>query len=153
VKTLYGPPAATLALLIHDRDSQDFLNPALLLKDITANQAFRSLGLPYTIASLVAHMDANLVYNIRLLRDGHHETLHLWPQVETQDWESLKSGFLEHLETLEHLAFELDLNQIVFTQTETEPAWTIGYKLAASVAKHTAYHLGQIALLKRLVHL
>ena len=147
---LYGPPATTLALLIHDRDSHDFLDPAPLLNDITAEQAFRSFGLPYTIADLLAHIDANLVFNIRLLRDSHHETLNLWPRVETQDWERLKTGFLEHLDTLENLAYTLDLNQIVFAETETEPAWTVGYKLAASVAKHTAYHLGQIATLKRL---
>ncbi len=151
MNVLYGPPPATLAMLIHDRDSHDFLDPAILLKDITAKQAFRSFGLPYTIADLLAHSDANLVFNIRLLRDGHNGTLNLWPGVEFQNWEHLKTGFLEHLDTLENLAYTLDLNQIVFAETETEPAWTIGYKLAASVAKHTAYHLGQIALLKHLV--
>lgn len=44
-----------------------------------------------------------------------------------------------------------DLDRIVYPATETEPAWTVGYKLAASVAKHNAYHFGQIALLRRLI--
>jgi hypothetical protein len=54
-------------------------------------------------------------------------------------------------DTLSHLARTLDLSTIVYPATETEAAWTVGYKLSASVAKHTAYHLGQIALMKRLV--
>lgn len=32
-----------------------------------------------------------------------------------------------------------------------DPSWTVGYKLPCSVAKHNAYHLGQIVVLRRLI--
>ncbi|CAM3800720.1 DinB superfamily protein [Deinococcus saxicola] len=38
-----------------------------------------------------------------------------------------------------------------YPATADEPGWTVGYKLAASVARHNACHSGQIALLRRLV--
>lgn len=153
MNTLYGPPSETLALLIHDRDSHDFLDPVILLSDITPEEAFKYVGLPYTLADVLAHANANLVFNIHLLRDKQHDELNLWPKIEMPQWESLKADFLKHLAILENLAHTMNLNQVVFAATATEPAWTVGCKLAASVAKHTAYHLGQIALFKRLVKL
>ena len=53
---------------------------------------------------------------------------------------------------LEQVARDEDeLGRVLYPEAGDEPAWTVGYKLALSVAKHNAYHLGQIALLRRLV--
>jgi DinB superfamily len=150
-KILYGPPAETLSVLINDDEAHDFATPKEILEGISARQATQIIpGLPYTIAEVLAHTNANLQFNLVLLRDGLESPVENWPKVQEHDWEALKTEFLENLERLEQLAHTLDLSKIVYTATETEPAWTVGYKLATSVAKHTAYHLGQIALLKRL---
>jgi hypothetical protein len=150
-KILYGPPADTLAVLISDDEAHDFANPKTILEDISARQAVQTIaGLPYTIAEVLAHTNANLKFNLLLLRDGLEPHIESWPKVREDEWEALKKAFLEHLTTLAQLAHTLDLSEIVYPATESEPAWTVGYKLAASVAKHTAYHLGQIAAMKRL---
>jgi DinB superfamily len=149
---LYGPPAATLAILINDKDAHDFLDPEDILKGINSEQAATTFaGLPYTIAEILAHTNANLLFNIVLLRDRREVKLEPWPKVDPNDWETLKAEFIDHLKILVQLSLQLDLDTIIYAETSTEPAWTVGYKLAASVAKHTAYHLGQIALIKRLI--
>jgi DinB superfamily len=149
---LYGPPANTLSMLINDEHAHDFASPRNILEGISAVQATQDIkGLPYTIAEVLAHTNANLTFNLILLRDGLEPSQENWPKVKPDEWEALKREFLENLNTLSQLAHTLDLSAIVYPAAETEPAWTVGYKLAASVAKHTAYHLGQIALLKRLV--
>jgi hypothetical protein len=152
VNILYGPPADTLSILIKDDLAHDFASPKDMLEGISAVQATKEIhGLPYTIAEVVAHANTNLRFNVALLRDGLKLKLEPWPKVEARSWEVLKAEFLENLDILVKLSQDLDLNKIIFPATETEPAWTVGYKLAASVAKHTAYHLGQIALMKRLI--
>jgi hypothetical protein len=149
---LYGPPANTLSLLINDEYAHDFASPRSILEGISAVQATQEInGLPYTIAEVLAHTNINLRFNLILLKDGFETSQDNWPKVKSSDWEALKTEFLENLDTLSHLAYTLDLSTTVYPATKTEPTWTVGYKLATSVAKHTAYHLGQIALMKRLV--
>jgi hypothetical protein len=148
---LYGPPADTLSILINDDSAHDFASPRSILEGISAVQATQEISsLPYTIAEVLAHTNANLTFNIVLLKDGLEAPVENWPKVKQSEWAALKAEFLGNLQTLGQLAYTLDLAKIVYPATETEPAWTVGYKLAASVAKHTAYHLGQIALMKRL---
>lgn len=152
-KILYGPPVDTLRVLINDDEAHDFASPKVILENISAFQATRVIaGLPYTIAEVLAHANANLKFNLVLLSDGLELPQENWPKVQENDWQTLKAEFLGNLKTLAELANSLDLTKIVYPATETEPAWTVGYKLAASVAKHTAYHLGQIAVMKRLIH-
>jgi hypothetical protein len=153
-KILYGPPADTLSILINDEDAHDFTSPRNILEGISAAHAVRELeGLPYTVAEVLAHANANLEFNLVLLRDGLETSPVDWPKVKEDEWEGMKTKFLENLAMLSQLAHTLELNQIIYPASDTEPAWTIGYKLATSVAKHTAYHLGQIALMKRLIPL
>ena len=150
-KILYGPPAETLSVLISDEKAHDFATPKEILEGISVFQAGKAIaGLPYTIAEVLAHTNANLKFNLVLLRDGLESPQENWPKVRESDWERLKTEFLGNLETLAELAQSSDLTKIVYPAPEAEPAWTVGYKLAASVSKHTAYHLGQIAVMKRL---
>jgi hypothetical protein len=151
-KVLYGPPADTLSVLINDELAHDFASPRSIVEGISAVQATQAIkGLPYTIADVLAHANANLKFNLVLLRDGLERSQENWPEVKQSEWEALRTEFLENLTTLSRLAHTLNLAQIIYPATESEAGWTAGYKLAASVAKHTAYHLGQIALMKRLV--
>ncbi len=69
-KILYGPPAETLSVLINDEQAHDFANPKEILEGFSARQATTVIaGLPYTIAEVLAHTNANLKFNLILLRD------------------------------------------------------------------------------------
>jgi len=153
---LFGPPPATLEVLLEDPDEHDFPAAARILAGLTSDQALTvPPGLPYSIAQIVAHMQANMKFNLGLItadaptRDQNtHEK---WPAVRRENWAALASDFLSTLERLKRLARQADLARVVYPASGDEPAWTVGYKLACSVAKHNAYHLGQIVVLRRLL--
>ena len=63
----------------------------------------------------------------------------------------LVEAFLDGMKALVEVARNEDLGRVLYPATLTEPGWTVGYKLSPSVAKHNAYHLGQIALLRKLL--
>ncbi|MCA9835556.1 MAG: DinB family protein [Trueperaceae bacterium] len=153
---LYGPPAETLELLLDDPDNHEFASARDLLKNLSGEQAAQSVaGLPYTIAEILAHMNSNLYFNLELIASSSPETFvnpyENWPKVNVSDWSELVESFLSGLDRAKAMARESDLNRILFPATKAEPAWTLGYKLAMSVAKHNAYHFGQIGLLRRLL--
>ena len=152
---LFGPPKETLELLLDDPDNHDVASARDLLNQLSGSEAMQRLaGLPYSAAEILAHMNSNLYFNLDLIGSSSPETFanpyEDWPKVQTEAWASLCERFLEGLDKAKTLAREVDLDRILFAETATEPAWTVGYKLALSVAKHNAYHLGQIALLGRL---
>jgi hypothetical protein len=124
-KILYGPPADTLSVLINDEHAHDFASPRSILEGISATQATQTIkGLPYTIAEVIAHANANLTFNLILLRDELETSYESWPKVKPDEWEALRAGFLENLNTLSQLAQTLNLPTIVYPANETEPAWT-----------------------------
>ncbi len=153
--SLRGPPAATLARLLDDDAEHDHASAARLLAGLTVEEAMtRLLGAPHTIADLLAHLHANNAYNLRMLQAGEPgavEPPDLWPEVRAESLEELREHVLAELRELARWARTGDLERVLFEATEAEPAWTAGYKLAASVAKHTSYHLGQIALLRKML--
>ncbi|HET8999539.1 MAG TPA: hypothetical protein VFP86_07840 [bacterium] len=127
-----------------------------VLGGLTSTQAFAvRLGVPYTIAQIVAHMLANMRFNLELIYAQDPACVEkpgeLWPEVAADEWPVLSDEFIATLEALKHIAKTDDLDRIVHPTTANEPAWTVGYKLACSVAKHNAYHLGQIVALRRLI--
>ncbi|WP_424949751.1 hypothetical protein [Deinococcus sp.] len=72
--------------------------------------------------------------------------------MEEQHWLALVAECLHVLRTLLHHAQNLEvLERVVFPATATEPGWTVGYKLTVNVAKHNAYHFGQIVTLRQLL--
>lgn len=101
-------------------------------------------------------MQANRQFNLGLIQAQgparHEHPSALWPAVSVDDWPALCEEFLATLEVLRRIARAgQDLDRVVSPATEDAPAWTVGYKLACSVAKHNAYHLGQIVVLRRLI--
>lgn len=152
--TLYGPPPNTLATLLDDPAGSEFADIRKIIGNLSGEQAtLRLEGWPYSIAQVLAHINANLKFNLDLTRSTDPLSLplpDLWPKVEESDWERLVEAFLVGVEALVETARHQDLERILYPETATEPAWTVGYKLA-SVAKHNAYHLGQIALLQKLI--
>lgn len=155
--TLYGPPAATLAILLDDPEEHDFASTQRLLDDLSAEQAVTApRGLPYSIAAILAHMNSNVQFNLDLIHSddplSFKNPYENWPTVSADEWPNLVRTFLGNIAELKRIAQQSnDLERTLFPATDNDPAWTVGYKLAASVAKHNAYHLGQIAVLRRLV--
>lgn len=155
-QVLYGPPPGTLTILLDDPDEHDFPSPERIVRGIAPEQAVQApAGLPYSVAKIVAHMHANMQFNLGLIgsRDPKNagEQGVSWPEVTAQEWPGLVEAFLSDLSTLQQMARETDLLRVLFPANKGQPAWTVGYKLAASVAKHNAYHLGQIVVLRRLI--
>lgn len=80
---LFGPPPATLEILLDDPDEHDFPEPARILAGLTADQACRvPTGLLYSIANVVAHMLANMTFNLELIRgdtaERHQSRSEMW---------------------------------------------------------------------------
>ena len=154
---LFGPPPSTLAILLDDPAEHDFPAALRILRGLTGEKAVAlSPGLPHSIGQILAHMNANVQSNLSLIRAAdpakHAESVELWPTVSAEGWPRLVEEFLSGLRTLEQIAREgTGLDRVLYPATEREPAWTVGYKLACSVAKHNAYHFGQIVVLRRLL--
>jgi uncharacterized damage-inducible protein DinB len=153
-RILYGPPADTLLILLDDLEDHDFENAASLLGAIDAEAAHRRVAPgTRTVAEITAHLVHNNEFNLAVIagtapRYTFPET---WSEVDTVPWPTLRDRFLATLAELKTLVRQEDLNRIVFPADGDEPAWTVGYKIAASVAKHQAYHMGQIALLRAII--
>jgi uncharacterized damage-inducible protein DinB len=152
---LYGAPPETLAILLDDPEEHDFASLESLLADLSPMQATeRPAGLPHSIAEIVAHLLANALFNLGLIESDAPETfqppLPNWTEVSTEEWEALRKAYIHIIRRLQEIARKGEgLEKTIFPATASEPAWTAGYKLTCSVAKHAAYHAGQIALLRR----
>lgn len=157
MKTLYGAPGPTLAILLDDPEEHDFPCAERVLADLSNELAVtRPAGLPYSIAEIVAHLLSNARFNLALCtaEEAAHVARPLpdWPEVSAEGWPALRQAYVEVLAELHQLAAEESQQaRVVFAATDDEPAWTVGYKLTCSVAKHAAYHMGQIVVLRRLL--
>lgn len=153
MQILFGPPADTLQILLDDPEAHDFADMRQIIGGLSAEQAATRLeGWPYSIADLLSHLNANVQFNLRLIRSSDPNRMpkpDLWPRVD--NWERLVEEFLDGMAELVEIAKKGNLERVLFPTTDTQPGWTVGYKLALSVAKHNAYHLGQIALLRKLL--
>lgn len=154
---LLGPPSATLEILLDDPEEHDVAAPTRILSGLTPEQALATpCGTPHSIAQILAYMNANVKFNLGLIRApdplAYDETFENWPQVSKEAWPVLVEDFLAGLEDLKEIAREgTDLTRTLYSATADEASWSVGYKLACSVAKHNTYHLGQIVLLRRLL--
>lgn len=154
--TLFGPPPATLTVLLDDPAEQDFASAERLLRGLSGEQATTTPpGLPYSVAAVLAHMNANVWFNLELARSSDPATFknpyENWPTVSSEGWTELVEEFLTGIAELKRIVTEEDLNRVLYCATGEEPAWTVGYKVALSVAKHNASHFGQIAVLRRVI--
>lgn len=154
---LLGPPPETLAILLDDPVAHDFPAVERIFGGLTPEQATTvPPGFPYSVARIVAHMDSNMRFNLGLIRapdpSAYDERFENWPQVSAESWPALVEEFFTHLRALTQVARDAhDLDRVLYPATDKDPSWTVGYKLACSVAKHNAYHLGQIVVLRRLI--
>ncbi len=127
----------------------EFLPPGRLLGDLTEAQALAvPPGSLYSIAQIVAHMHFWQESNIaRALGDRPERPRHLedtFPAPQPGDWDALRFAFLGGLATCAQVAAE----QGAATSLDRDDT-SIGYDLAECPALHSAYHYGQIAMLRQ----
>jgi len=154
---LYGPPGPTIEILLDDPEEHDFACAERVLDGLSGEMAVRRPpGLPYSVAEIVAHLLANARFNLGLIDHpdpgSYKPPMPNWSVVEARDWEELRREYLSVLEALKQIAREQKrLDHVVYPSSDREPGWTVGYKLTCSVAKHAAYHMGQIVIIRRLL--
>lgn len=74
-RVLYGPPRATLEILLEDPEEHDFPSPERILQGLTLEHAITvPPGLPYSVANIVAHMHSNVNFNFGLIRAADPST-------------------------------------------------------------------------------
>ncbi len=125
-------------------EGDDFQTPAKLVARIKASQACKVLpGLPYSIATNVAHTDIwNQVWLNRLTGEPKFNPFPDFPVIAESDWSKVRAMFLRNLERASELATS---DPFAHRCSSDEAA----KKLLLKIAVHTSYHLGQIVLLKR----
>ncbi len=131
---------------------QGFTDASDILDGLTPEQAVTKLeSWPYSVAEQVAHM---LFYQLRALatiNTGVESEVPTaadgWPAVTQEDWPRLKDEFLAVLEKNRVLARDPEsLNRLYPANSNA----TVGFYILHMVT-HDCYHLGQIALLRRMM--
>ncbi len=129
----------------------EFLPPDRLLNDLSDEQAMTvPPGSLYSIAQIVAHMHCWQERNIGSARGvAAPRPEHLddtFPTPTPGEWNALRASFLDGLAVCAQAAAENGLN----VGGGPEGSTTVGYDLAACPALHSAYHYGQIAMLRQI---
>ncbi len=128
----------------------EFVPPERLLGDLTEEQALpMPPGSAYSIAGIVAHMRFWQDRNIARARgESLPRPEHLndtFPVPVAGEWAASRAAFLSGLDACSQVAAE--------KAGETSPDRSdasLGYDLAECPALHSAYHYGQIAMLRQL---
>lgn len=125
-------------------EGEDFESAAAMLKVVKAEAATKILpGMPYSLATNVAHADIwNRVWLARLEGEPKLNPFPDFPIITPEDWPNIRASFLKTLTR----AYEIATNEPFFHHCKTEES---GQKTLLKIAVHSAYHLGQIKLLKR----
>lgn len=123
-------------------EGDDFTPPSKLLANVSAKSAtIIPASAPYSIATNVAHADIwQRLWLARLKGEPKFNPFPDFPAVPSHDWETVRTSFLVNFA----LAVELAGHEPFEHQ---DPA----KKLLTKIAIHNAYHLGQVALLKRIL--
>lgn len=128
----------------------DYDSPAVLLGDLTSEQANRKpVGAPYSIAEVVAHMHVWQDFIVRRARgqdavrpEGDAAD---WPAATPETWPVLRADFLHGVGEFKTLLLTDDAAALtrIYGDDVTHAERLL------NIALHGAYHLGQIALLRR----
>lgn len=128
---------------------QDYASPGVLLSDLSPEQATRTPpGAPYSVAENVAHMHAWQNYIVRRVRGenpNRPDEAADWPPVAPDAWPGLVAGYLAGIGEFQALLTTTDADTLARSYSDDQ---TNASRLL-NLALHNAYHLGQIALLRR----
>lgn len=125
-------------------EGSDFQPASEMLKTVKGADAVRVLPfLPYSLATNVAHADIwNRVWLTRLEGAAKVNPFPDFPVVAESEWEGIRGSFLANLDRAYALASTEPFVHGCRTDATAE-------RLLLTIATHTAYHVGQMRLLKR----
>ena len=140
---VYNPIAEALRQTI---EGDDFSSPKAMVSRMKAEDASREVpGAPYDIATQVLHADFwNRIWLARLRGEKRPNMLKDWRVPSPEEWDDIRSAFFKNLDAARAIA-----EAEPFTHSMKSDESAKNTLLAISV--HTAYHLGQIYLLKRMM--
>lgn len=124
------------------------------LKDVTWQQAVTKVHDLNTIALLVYHIHYYVETIIKVLEgkplEAHDQySFNCPPVTSAEDWEQLVHRTLEDGSRLAELVAQLP--DAVLSETFVAEKYGSYYRNLHGVIEHTHYHLGQIALIKKLI--
>lgn len=125
------------------------------LSDVTWQQATTRLGDHNTIAALVYHVGYYFMGINSVLRGGeleiHDKFSFDHPAIADEgDWQKLLESTYAHLDTFVKLVAALPDERL--PETFVDEKYGTYYRNFLGVLEHSYYHLGQISLLKKLIH-
>ncbi len=125
-------------------EGDDFESASTMLKNIKAEAAITILpGMPYSLATNVAHADIwNRIWIARLEGRPKFNPFPDFPEITADGWPEVRDSFIANL----NQAYEIARSEPFVHKCKSEDA---AMKVLLKIAVHTAYHLGQIKLLKR----
>jgi uncharacterized damage-inducible protein DinB len=131
-----------------------FSNMKDQLADVSWEQAITKVHSFNTIATLVYHISYFVDSMTGVLKggplEGKDELSFDHPSVQSQDdWEQFLDKVWNKAEDLTELITQLPEDQL--WQTFTDEKYGIYYRNLHGIIEHTHYHLGQIAIIKKLV--
>jgi hypothetical protein len=115
-----------------------------MLKSVKAEAAVRVLPLmPYSLATNVAHADIwNRLWLAKLEGKPKFNPWPDFPKVAEEEWPGVRDGFLENL----NRAYEIACSEPFTHNCRTDKTAS---KTLLKIAVHSAYHVGQMRLIKR----
>lgn len=125
-------------------EGEDYQSPRELLSKVKAADAVRLVpGLPYSLATNVAHADIwNRVWLASLEGNPKVNPFPDFPVISEEDWPRVRDEFLANLDRALAIA---RAEPFVHCCRNSESA----EKKLLKIAVHSAYHIGQMTLLKR----
>ncbi len=124
------------------------------LHDISFQQAVAKIFSFNTIAILVFHINYYVTAQIKVLQGGSldaHDSLsfNIAELKVEEDWLKMKADFFANAETLAFLIEQLPDED--FGKIFSQEKYGTYYRNINGLIEHTHYHLGQIALIKKLL--
>lgn len=129
-------------------DGQDYTPLERLIEDLAPEQAARKpTGSPYSIATLAWHTWFWVNAWTTIIRGSGdpfqgQDPDATWPEIASEDWPMTRSRLLEALLVAQGLAASEDVDRRTWQEE------TVGGNLL-QIAIHTAYHIGQITLVRQ----
>lgn len=124
------------------------------LKDVTWQQATTQVYSLNTIATLLNHMGYYLPILIKVLEggplEGKDELSFAHPPINSEsDWHNMIDLYMANAEKLAGLMEQVPENKL--WENFTDPKYSIYYRHLHGIIEHTHYHLGQIAIIKKIL--
>lgn len=124
------------------------------LNDVTWQQATTKVYDINTIATLVFHMNYYVVAALNVLHQRPLDSKDIYsfdhpPIKSKEDWDKMRNKILEDAESLAILIEQMPESKL--WDTFVEEKYGTYYRNFQGIIEHTHYHLGQVAVVKKIV--